>query len=62
MVEDSGSESRGRIKATLLAMRSCGLTMEETAKREESPGGQQGGDVVFCEAEAIVKDSLIRQF
>jgi hypothetical protein len=68
VVEGSGSESRGRIKATvLLGTRSDWTTAEvaATAKRGESRGGQQGeddGGVVFFEAEAIVKDSLFRRF
>lgn len=71
-MEDSGSESRGRIKATLLlgresagtaaaAVQSCGAV----ARREESSGGQQGeddGGVAFCEAGAIAKGSLSRRF
>lgn len=60
------SESSGRIKATVLGMRSdLTAAAATTAKPEESRGGQQGeddGDVVFCEAEAIAKDSLVRRF
>lgn len=72
LVEDSGIESRGRIKATLLATRSAGTgavhscgTAAAEAKRAESPEGQQeedDGNVAFCEAVAIAKDSLFRRF
>lgn len=63
-VEGSGSESSGRIKATWSDWATAGAA-ETAAKREESRGGQQeedGDDVVFCEAEAIAKDSLFRRF
>lgn len=64
VLEGSGSESSGRIKATWSDWATAGAA-ETAAKREESRGVQQeedGDDVVFCEAEAIAKDSLFRRF